>query len=388
MIPRAISGITIDDLKALIGVARETKTLEFKRELPPGKQGAQKVLAGVSAMANAEGGDFIIGMAAEQGVAESACGIEIVDVDQYKLTLSQVLSTGIEPKLQGVDIKEIATENGKWLIVIRVQRSWAGPHRVNFDNNFYVRTSAATVPMAVEELRGAFGVRDRGVERVEVFRRDRLIRISSGEAPVRLQALPKAVLHFAPLPAFANRDFIDIVRLIAEGTHMPLPLRGPHSGGYVRANLLGLINFPGDDGAGASGYGQMFRSGAFEGVACSSEQGGIKYFSGVDLSNKIVGAVRRQISLQKSYGIGFPAFAMISFCNAKDLVLRISPEHMGITHTPPLGEDLVSLPEILIEGDPDSVPTALRPLLDVLWNAFGLPQCDMYGRQGEWLGTT
>jgi hypothetical protein len=29
----------------------------------------------------------------------------------------------------------------------------------------------------------------------------------------------------------------------------------------------------------------------------------------------------------------------------------------------------------------------MRPAFNMLWNAFGLLQCDMYNEQGQWMGS-
>lgn len=385
MIPRPIGEITLDDLTAMVGRVRESKTLEFKRELPPRREGSLKVLAGVTALANSAGGDFVIGVGEEDGVAKSVLGIEVESVDAYARTLDQVLSAYVDPPLPPFDIHPVKCAEGRWAFVIRTPRSWTGPHRVTSDNHFYVRTSTSTVPMDVADLRSAFGLREAGVERIDAFRRERLARITAGQAAVRLSPGPVLVLHMAPLPAFANRDLIDIVSVVAEGAHMPLPLSG--RGGYARVNLLGLYNFPGDDGAGTSGYGQLFRSGAYEGTCVASVADGERYFPSEALANMIVGSVRNYLRLQDHYGFGFPTFAMVSFCDAESLHLRMRTEFgSGYYPTPPLGESVVSLPEVLIDRAVIDVPTLMRPLLNIIWNAFSLPNCDMFDGRGTWLG--
>lgn len=384
MISKNIHSVALADLEALKGVAREGKQLEFKRELPSGRAGDLKFLKGITGFANASGGDFIIGLEAAAGVASDVVGVA-VDPDAYKIRLHQLLATNVEPRLPPVDVQEVDCGGGNWVFVVRVIRSWIGPHRVTLDNHFYVRNSGATVPLGVDELRTVFGLREAGVERIEAFRRERLIKITAGEAPVRLQEGPVAVLHMAPLPSFANRDLIDIVREVANGTHMPLPLRG--QGQYARPNLLGILNFPGDDGQGATGYGQLFRSGAYEGVSVASIHQGQRYFGSIDFGNMIVESVGRCLRLQASYGIAFPTFAMFSLCNAAKLSLRMPSDiGGGYFDTNPPGEEVVSFPEVLIENDGADVTEVLRPLLNVIWNAFGFPECNMYSGQGAWTG--
>jgi hypothetical protein len=386
MLPLPIHKLTLPDLEALKGVARESKTLEFKQELRPEKGGDRKLVAGISALANTAGGDFVIGVVERGGVVVDIPGFDEADIDAYKRRTQQVLASNIDPALPPIEFKEVAAGRDRWVLAIRVPQSWVGPHRNRFDNHFYTRTSAATTEaLGVGELRTVFGLRESGAQRIEAFRTDRLAKIMAGNTPVPVHEGPTIVLHMTPLPAFANRDLLDIVTMIAGGTHMPLPLRGVGAN-RVAPNLLGLVTVP-DGTAPAIGYGQLFRSGAYEGLACASEDNGQRYAGGIDLANMIVGSVRNFLALQHSYQVAFPTFAMLALCNAKDLRLRIRTEFGGGHYqTHPLGQEFVAFPEIVFEGPSADVPTTLRPLLNIVWNAFGLPACDMFTPQGSWIG--
>ncbi len=382
MIPKPLHAIDLGDLHVLIGM-REKKTLEFKREVS--RHDIKKITAGVSALANTSGGDFVIGIAEKDGLAERIEGIE-VNGDGFKETIERVLESGIEPKLPNVDVHAVQCDANRWVFVIRTTRSWLGPHRCLADNHFYVRTSGSTVRLDVAELRTAFGLRESGIERIEAFRRDRLAKIMAGETPVRLQEGAQLVLHLAPLPSFINRDLLDLADVIPKGSHMPVPLGG--QGRYAAMNLLGLYNHLGDDGQGAAGYGQLFRSGAYEGVAAeTAEDGGHRYVVGTELANTIVGAVRRYIALQEHYQFDFPTFGMISLCNAAGLHMLAHATSVGSSYlTRPLRDDVVVFPEFVIENTNVDVPQLLRAPLNVVWNAFELPSCQVYNQQGGWMG--
>jgi hypothetical protein len=45
------------------------------------------------------------------------------------------------------------------------------------------------------------------------------------------------------------------------------------------------------------------------------------------------------------------------------------------------------LPEVYFDSFESDVPAAVRPAFNVLWNAFGFLQCDMYDPQGSWKGS-
>jgi hypothetical protein len=101
----------------------------------------------------------------------------------------------------------------------------------------------------------------------------------------------------------------------------------------------------------------------------------------------IVSTVRACLALQQHYGFDFPTFAMFSLCNSEKL--RLYFDHRGSSNShfsEPLGEALVSLPEIHIENPKIEVPNTLRPLFNIIWNAFGRLSCDMFDSLGDWIG--
>ena len=59
---------------------------------------------------------------------------------------------------------------------------------------------------------------------------------------------------------------------------------------------------------------------------------------------------------------------------------------MGWINRPPLGREIATFPEIYVDTFDVDVPAILRPVFNMLWNAFGLAQCDMYDGQGKWRG--
>jgi hypothetical protein len=78
---------------------------------------------------------------------------------------------------------------------------------------------------------------------------------------------------------------------------------------------------------------------------------------------------------------------MLSFCNAAGLKMTLPTELGSGFYLPqPLVDDIVALPEIVIDNARVDVPKIVRPLLNFAWNAFGQPQCTMYDGQGVWMG--
>ena len=100
----------------------------------------------------------------------------------------------------------------------------------------------------------------------------------------------------------------------------------------------------------------------------------------------MITGIRRYLQDLKSYDAGLPIYIFLSLCNAAKTVYRYSPEGLGWTDTPPLGQEIATFPEIYVESFDVDVPAIMRPALNMLWNAFGLYQCEMYDSHGNWRG--
>lgn len=133
MIPKRLEDITEDDITDLVtNSTAETRTLEFKRALHGSTDSDKKeFLADVSSFANAAGGDIIFGVAATDGIADEVPGLADFNEDKETLRLESILRDGLDPRLPGCVFHKIdmQTDNPVW--ILRVPRSWFGPHRVH-----------------------------------------------------------------------------------------------------------------------------------------------------------------------------------------------------------------------------------------------------------------
>jgi hypothetical protein len=59
-----------------------------------------------------------------------------------------------------------------------------------------------------------------------------------------------------------------------------------------------------------------------------------------------------------------------------------------LTSTIALAARLSRYAEVYIESFESHAPSALRPAINMPWNAFGFLRCDMYDTQGHWSGNT
>jgi hypothetical protein len=164
----------------------ELRVIEYKSELPGGTDDHKKeFLSDVCSFANVSGGDLVYGIMEEAGLPEALVGVNLSDADAEIRKLENLIRDGIEPRIPGVSSRAISLTNGNSVLVIRVPRSFAKPHVVNFKRRwrFYTRSSAGKYPMNVGEVRSAFVLSESIAERIRSFRADRLSLITADQGP-------------------------------------------------------------------------------------------------------------------------------------------------------------------------------------------------------------
>ncbi|NHO34338.1 AlbA family DNA-binding domain-containing protein [Acetobacter fallax] len=89
MLTRALNEITIAELQSLIdNQIPESRRLEYKRDLwPRNKEGNKEFLKDISAFANSQGGDLIVGIEEVEGQPNALVGVEVNDTGAETLAL-------------------------------------------------------------------------------------------------------------------------------------------------------------------------------------------------------------------------------------------------------------------------------------------------------------
>lgn len=383
MIPKHIDEIGYDDLVSLVHAVPEGRTIEFKRELPhEGDSKKIPFLAEISAFANTVGGDLIFGIEAKKGVAVSIPGIKLDDLDKEILRLESSIQNGIEPRISDVSSKSIKVPSGNYVIIIRVGRSWNAPHRVSYKDHskFYGRNSAGKYPLDVAELRTAFTLSEVIPERIRRFREDRVTAILTDDnLPANLVEGGKIVLHVIPLSAFTTTTS-NIIKPKSEYSQYFRPLGA--SGWNNRLNIDGIVNHDGirDN---IQTYAQIYRSGIIETVASLQQIEGELYLPSLWYEKEIINACRTYTSSLNNFGIQPPMYFYLSFLNMKGFKLGTESMVLGERS---LDRDLILFPEVVFENLSDDIIDLLRPVFDIVWNAFGYERSFNYKEDGTWRG--
>src|SRR5262245_42877997 len=133
MIDKPFDGIEAADINALVERhEQESRTIEFKRELPGGKESDRKEFLGdVSSFANALGGDLLYGIDANGGRAERITGVTAANAEAEVLRLDSMIRDGIRPRIIGCRVRAVSGFGSGLVFVVRVPRSLNGPHIVS-----------------------------------------------------------------------------------------------------------------------------------------------------------------------------------------------------------------------------------------------------------------
>ncbi|MBL7737798.1 MAG: ATP-binding protein [Chitinophagaceae bacterium] len=390
MISKSIAAIQFEDFQRLIdnGVI-ESKTLEYKQTVDVMRDREKKeFLADVSSFANALGGDLIYGISEnrETGLPDRITGIEVSNFDEFLLQLHSLIRDGIAPRLANICIEKFENQEGKTILLIRISKSWNGPHWVTFNgsNKFYTRSTNGKYPMNIEELKEAFLLTDTIVDRIRLFVSKRVSLIASDTTPIPLLPYGRIVLHLVPISSFSVQKSQNVIN-----EKQGIRIRSLDGGNdYPRFNLDGLLSsYKRSVDPGHESYVQLFRNGIIETVNSSilkpyNNNLGIPISGDENYEYQIIEILADYMKLYSSLGIDFPVFLFVTLVNVKGYKVEGGQRHYHDRSA--IDRDIVPLPEVIIQNANDNLPFLLKSLFDIVWNASGYNRSENYDPTGLW----
>jgi len=365
------------------GKCPESATLDFKRDLPGNSdKDKHELLKDVSALANSEGGDLVYGIDEQDGAAASIKALTAEPLDAAKRRIAQVLDAGLEPRVQGVQIVHVDVPGG-YVLVVRVPPSFDSPHciRSNANRRFVMRNGTTTTDMTYDQIRNAFDRTATLADRAREFiaKRQQAVATRTTSSPVL--AGPIVAVHAVPLAGLAERRSVDLQNVY----HSTFSnFMGLDWGGASRSfNFDGLVIHPGgnkDDGYYA--YTHIFRFGALEACSLSGEKRQIQQGQpersiiwSLDLSRFVHSNATKFLSSLQAWDFGGPAFLSIALLNTKGYELGIGEVFHPFSRATADRDHLIPPPSWIESIGSTPVDAAVRPALDMLWQAFGLERC-------------
>ena len=389
MIPKRLEDIVAADILHVISNSvRENRTVEYKRDLPGTADSDKKEFLGdVSSFANASGGDVLYGIRAVDGVPVEIAGIANLNEDAELLRLEAIIRGGLDPRIPGVRLKVINGLSPGPVLLIRVPKSWAGPHMVSFKDwsRFYSRSSAGKTLLDTAELRSAFGLSAELPGRVRAWRDDRLAKVLAGETPTPLTKSGTLVLHIIPLASFNEQRWIPAVSWQGHSNAFQ-PIN--ESVSNRRINLDGFLTHGGRPYDGPAGletcYCQVFSTGRLEAVNADlvHDWNGKKLIPSLDFEMTILIAIARYMKALIQLDVQLPFLITMSMLGVRGAAL--ATQQSARENLPPFDRDNLILPDVLISEPPTDLPSAIKPIFDAVWNACGVPQSINFGPDGRW----
>ena len=369
----------------------ESQTLDFKRQLPTvDERGRHEFLKDVCAFANSSGGDLAYGIEEQNGHANRLAPISAIadPIDAIKRRLGQIAESGLEPRVDSLEMHAVPVANGNYALVLRVPASFQRPHRYKLENHtrWVVRVDTHIVDLTYDQIREAFDRTATLTDRARQFRDARLASVLSGTNGRPMQPGPRCVVHLIPIASVAGKASADVRHLYNDYQHFMFRDWG---GASRSLNLDGLVVHPGGPREGLA-YTQIFRSGTLEAarfggvLAREDDKEGKAIPSGV-VSGFIRDALLKFLEATARWNVNGPAIASAALLDIGDYKFWFQPMNRFTERTSSDRPNLI-LPEIWIDqlGALANHDEVIRPLLDTLWQSFDHECCQFYDDQGGW----
>lgn len=384
MIPKPLTSILPVDVDNLLAdEVPEGRTIDYKLELPDGSDsGKKEFLADVSSFANTVGGDIVFGVEENGGLPTAIRGLTVSDIDAEVQRLDSILLSGLDPRITYA-MRHLKHPSGG-VLIIRVEHSWIGPHRVTFKGHdrFYARNSAGKYSLDVVELRQAFLRNATAAERIRGFREERLLEIAAGRTPIPLVSPGRLVLHLIPLESFTSAKQVN-VRAYYEKPNLLPPMN--NYGWDSRITVSGMMTYT--PGSPSHTYTQLHRNGIIEAVEArllNHEVSGQRIIPTAALEKALLQATPNYLKVQKDLGIAPPIYVLVSLVGVKGSPLGVSNSFYDVSDRHAIDQDVLQLPEAVVQDYGDRVESVLRGPIDVFWNAGGYPKSHNFDDAGNW----
>lgn len=376
--------ITAQDIQDLVDAnAVESSSIDFKRTfstkentpVPPG------LCVDVAAFANAGGGDIVFGIRDVNGTAAAAEGVNLSEIERGEHRMRCLLAQWVKPAVSGLRWRTVGIDGARGFHVLRVPKSWHGPHLVGEGNTFCAprRGGGGNQYMDIEELRREFDASGRLLDEIRAWRGERLAALAPS-SPYMAHGLTvgaRVVLHVIPLGSAAQPNRFTASQLFErEARNQTLLGEGTSKinmhGVEVRMNDRALT--------------QTFRSGRVEAVAVLDGNHPRHQFAVPiqDIEHRLIFAIDGYLRNLDRLGVTDPVLVFMSLLGIRGWTLT----WRGEASSDPQRADADSchLPEITYESPSAKHPRELSRAFDVAWNLAGVGSSRSFDERGGWKG--
>jgi hypothetical protein len=236
--------------------------------------------------------------------------------------------------------------------------------------------------MDVEELRTAFTNSDDIATRVSQYRSDRVWAIFNYNTPVGVQNGCKIIFHIIPRSGFSNGASLDLATHQNELQQFHPLGRNGYQNSLI--SMDGITTYANLTDGRTHAYTHIDRRGFVEAVAVfSGGDDGEKHLHSKRFEEYLLAATPRYLGLLAAMGLEPPYYLLLSFAELVDYSFLVPQDNgFGFTlHQSP--QNILNFPELYLTEPTTPADTMLRPLFDVVWNAFGFIRSENYSATGE-----
>lgn len=390
---KSVTELTEEDLQGLItNRVRESQTLEYKRP-PYGRndEEVREMLRDISSMANAFGGDLLIGVEEDgEGVAIDLPGVENTEAEAQRM-LSSCLSN-IEERISGLVAWPVPLGNGRHVIVVRIPRSHRAPHMVTYKglNQFWVRHDRQKSPMSIHEIREACLKVEGLMEKLERFLEKRKRELLKG-----IGTSPYYIVTVTPI--FVDTEVVDIQDQQLRNLLANPPDQRP---GGCTVSFMHAVPLPTLHGLmleDSVRVIELFRNGHLElrvkiDFFCQDRRriGGHEHpiLDPLSLTEYPVSLLRLGKAIYAHLGVIDPAVVSLALYNIHGFTIHRGPA-LCSRGVPVVGHDPIAWGKKPLEISLRPIPSLDEPdkvakgLVDRIWQAFGYEQAPFFDEQGN-----
>ena len=362
--------------------APEGQTLEFKSELPQQNDKARSdFLKDVSSLANANGGTILYGIAEKSAQADRLAAMNLANVDAEIRRLSQMIESGIEPRVGGLKFTSLSMPDGD-VLALDIPKSFDSPHRCLFNGHskFVQRNGTYNSELTYDQLRSAF---ERTSNRVERLRAQWAHDLTLNDVWQPLVSGPICIVRLSPMLAAENTQVVDPKLAHKHWSQLIFPSWG---GGSPIFNYEGLVATHGGQDGEKLGLVQVRRNGS---ISAYETAAGLISDEHIIPSRRvgdfIIAASRKLVDFAATLGLAGTSILNVGLVRL-DGYKFATREQYGFHSKRARNLDQILFPEFWIENlqEPPDFDELLRPGFDLLWQSYGWAECPEFNELGKW----
>lgn len=378
------------------GQISEDITIEFKSQKYnlSLRDTKKDFLRDIVAMINCKGGVILLGISDDGEIL----GVDIEDLDLYKRQVQQVVNTGVEPQVTGIDFKSIE-KNGRFVLCILVPTLTNKPysHKVAQSQyrEFLIRNNGINHHLSMTEIRRLFlGQENSSSQSWEDWKMNIVTKVESNTWIKPLESTKSILLFINPTDTNPKDSLIEttqIKKLCERNTN----IWPPHSDGCTHvpfeSGIFALGRLKGDFGKNENCYSFVVSENNsavyyYDSYAQFSRDDSKQIYSGI--GETVLDYVRKANNFLELAGFKGHRYEMSLFILgakgykvARDQFFYAFPGALG--NATGIPNDTFELSARFYVGE--DLEQAIKPVLDKLWQTSGFDKCLNYDTDGKFV---